>query len=180
MGAADAGDRASSLSGAVSGVWTVRGWGRGSPLSASQSGLQLARCTGLTSHRPWGSEGSRRVSSCRPRGSSCDGAQMCRGACPPPGFAPAASGKGWDWAGALGQQALEGVSVTCAPWIGRQRAERGAVPADAQISNLFHDDNRLLIQQLFIVHIKDSSSLRNQSSFLGRMGLFLDVGVALL
>lgn len=63
-----------------------------------------------------------------------------------PGFTPSASGKSWERAGALGKQALEGVSVTCALGFAGRRAELGTVPADAQISNLFHDDNRLLIQ----------------------------------
>ena len=30
------------------------------------------------------------------------------------------------------------------------------IPADAQISDSLHDDNRLLIQELFVAHIKGS------------------------
>lgn len=58
------------------------------------------------------------------------------------------------------------------------RAGTGANRTDVQISNLFLDDNRLLIQQLFIVHIKGSCPLRNCSLFLGRTGSFSDVSMS--
>lgn len=73
-----------------------------------------------------------------------------------PGLNPLPLGSskmGWESAWRV---ALEGVSGDLGSLDLQGGGHSRRVPADARISDSFHDDNRLLIQELFIVHIKHS------------------------